>query len=457
MAPVELTGRSLEGGFWSKAWCKNLDQYAGLGGSLEVARQYVSEGLIIDLQIEPGRVKALVQGTDQYEVDLSITAMSRSAWSALIEACEGRITCEDALFDAALDEESYRLLAGSRCGLYPTPEELKVRCSCPNWTGFCEHAAAALFGVAVRLDEDPGTLFRLRRVDPSELIRSSSNLALVPKPLEETVPTSPPSPEDLAPTPPAATSREGTPSPRSSPPHEERVFEPPKPRGEAPSPASSSPLPPEPASPPSHGTPSPEPSPQGSGGESPFSILFGETGSSSPSRGTVASPRAAARSWPCPMPAKDSQQPASDKPSLRIVGQDVPVEPDPLPRRRRRRKGLPGSAPPRARKRSHERAYPSEETDPGLNGSHPPSGFTGDGPLGDGRPSVITARQLSALGVPRAVHKRWLSEGIIVVTARKGIFKTTTKSAERLEQELRARGHLKGKLPGPVWTLLDHI
>jgi len=55
-------------------------------------------------------------------------------------------------------------------GLFPQPKEIKFRCSCPDWASMCKHVSAALYGIGNRLDSDPGLLFRLRGVDPSELI-----------------------------------------------------------------------------------------------------------------------------------------------------------------------------------------------------------------------------------------------------------------------------------------------
>ena len=55
-------------------------------------------------------------------------------------------------------------------GLFPSPDEIKLSCSCPDWADMCKHVAAALYGVGARLDEKPQLLFVLRGVDESELI-----------------------------------------------------------------------------------------------------------------------------------------------------------------------------------------------------------------------------------------------------------------------------------------------
>jgi uncharacterized Zn finger protein len=64
-------------------------------------------------------------------------------------------------------------------GLFPSPEEIKLSCSCPDWADMCKHVAAALYGVGARLDEKPQLLFVLRGVDENELLANAGqDLAL---------------------------------------------------------------------------------------------------------------------------------------------------------------------------------------------------------------------------------------------------------------------------------------
>lgn len=69
-------------------------------------------------------------------------------------------------------------------GLFPSPAEIKLSCSCPDWADMCKHVAAVLYGVGARFDHQPELLFRLRAVDEKELIASAGKSM----PLSKTAP-----------------------------------------------------------------------------------------------------------------------------------------------------------------------------------------------------------------------------------------------------------------------------
>jgi uncharacterized Zn finger protein len=33
-------------------------------------------------------------------------------------------------------------------GIFPSPQEIALSCSCPDWASMCKHVAAVLYGVA---------------------------------------------------------------------------------------------------------------------------------------------------------------------------------------------------------------------------------------------------------------------------------------------------------------------
>src|SRR5437870_5279274 len=63
VAPVVLEGRTIARTFWGKAWCANLEAYSDYENRLPRGRTYVRNGSVVDLQIQPGKIVALVSGS----------------------------------------------------------------------------------------------------------------------------------------------------------------------------------------------------------------------------------------------------------------------------------------------------------------------------------------------------------------------------------------------------------
>src|SRR6202048_743999 len=66
VSPVVIEGRTIVKTFWGKAWCENLERYSDFANRLPRGRTYVRNGSVIDLQITPGEIKAMVSGSEIY-------------------------------------------------------------------------------------------------------------------------------------------------------------------------------------------------------------------------------------------------------------------------------------------------------------------------------------------------------------------------------------------------------
>lgn len=166
-------GRALATTFWGRAWCDSLAAYAVLSNRLERGRSYLRNGLVIDLRISPGTVTALVSGSEVYEIRVRIKPMPPRRWKAVVKACAGKIDSVVELLAGRVDESVMAHVCRQGTGLFPAPAEMAYECTCPDGFGggwLCKHIAATLYGVGVRLDEDPELLFRLRRVTHADLL-----------------------------------------------------------------------------------------------------------------------------------------------------------------------------------------------------------------------------------------------------------------------------------------------
>ncbi len=173
VSPVEIEGRKITTTFWGDAWCRNLEAYSDYSNRLPRGRTYVRNGSVVDLQIEAGRIRALVSGTDLYTVDIKIKSLPKQKWTEIKGRCAGQIGSLVELLQGSLSKSVMEIVTRKGAGLFPTPREITLSCSCPDWAIMCKHVAATLYGVGARLDHKPELLFTLRGVDPTEMVETA--------------------------------------------------------------------------------------------------------------------------------------------------------------------------------------------------------------------------------------------------------------------------------------------
>ena len=175
-APIVLAPRgAIASTFWGKAWCDHLESYADYATRLPRGRSYVRNGSVIDLQIAKGEVRALVSGTDIYDVTIAVVPLAAARWKAVRKECAGQIGTVVELLSGKLSGAVMEQLCHRERGLFPSGKQLELRCSCPDGAWLCKHLAAVLYGVGARLDEAPELLFMLRGVDGAELVAAAGD------------------------------------------------------------------------------------------------------------------------------------------------------------------------------------------------------------------------------------------------------------------------------------------
>ena len=174
VAPVVLDGKTIASTFWGKSWCTNLERYSDFESRLPRGRSYVRSGAVVDLQITPGQIAALVRGSSLYTVTVTIAPVEPRLWNAIVAECTGKIDSVVELLQGKLSSAVMEIITREGTGLFPSPKQIGLSCSCPDWATMCKHVAAALYGVGARLDREPETLFRLRSADPTELVTTAT-------------------------------------------------------------------------------------------------------------------------------------------------------------------------------------------------------------------------------------------------------------------------------------------
>ena len=90
VSPVVIEGRTIAKTFWGKAWCDNLERYSDYANRLPRGRTYVRNGSVVDLQIAPGKVTALVSGSRLYKVKVKVAPVPQGALERDLPRLRGR-------------------------------------------------------------------------------------------------------------------------------------------------------------------------------------------------------------------------------------------------------------------------------------------------------------------------------------------------------------------------------
>jgi uncharacterized Zn finger protein len=171
--PVAIDGRAIAKTFWGKAWCDNLEGYSDFENRLPRGRTYVRNGSVLDLQIAPGEVSALVSGSQIYRVSVKVSSVPKAHWDSICTDCAGAIDSLVELLQGRFSKGVMERICRQKTGLFPAPDEIRIACSCPDYASMCKHVAAVLYGIGARLDEQPELLFTLRRVDGKDLLANA--------------------------------------------------------------------------------------------------------------------------------------------------------------------------------------------------------------------------------------------------------------------------------------------
>lgn len=169
--PIEpFKTRGIATSFWGRAWCRHLEQFSDYENRLPRGRTYVRNGSVCHLAIEPETAKAMVSGSEMYELSIHIDPLCPEKWSNIKNECRGKIGSLIELLQGKISNEIMEIVTARDTGLFPNPKEIRFNCNCPDWADMCKHVAAVMYGIGVRLDTQPELLFKLRGVNHEELI-----------------------------------------------------------------------------------------------------------------------------------------------------------------------------------------------------------------------------------------------------------------------------------------------
>jgi len=176
--PVEggLKARSTRGAigqsWWSGRFIAVLESII-VGGRLQRGRNYARRGQVISLDVAPGMVSALVQGSDirPYRIRVGLTAYGAAEWARLERALADSAWYSAKLLAGEMPEDIEDLFGDLGLALFPTSAgDLAMDCSCPDYQVPCKHIAAVFYLLAESFDEDPFRILAWRGREREELL-----------------------------------------------------------------------------------------------------------------------------------------------------------------------------------------------------------------------------------------------------------------------------------------------
>jgi uncharacterized Zn finger protein len=172
--PVHILGRGIATTFWGQSWCKNLESYSDISNRLPRGKTYARNGSVVDLVVTRGRVEAVVAGSMVYDIAFAISPIAPEKWRAIKRDCATSIGSLIDLLSGRLADDVMKRLVKPGEGMFPSPREINVKCSCPDGARICKHIAAVFYGIGHRLDSKPDLLFLLRGVDQTDLVAAAT-------------------------------------------------------------------------------------------------------------------------------------------------------------------------------------------------------------------------------------------------------------------------------------------
>src|SRR6266481_1005752 len=158
--------------WWSKRWISVLESF-NMGARLTRGRSYARQGQVLSIDVQPGQVKAKVQGSRPrpYNVEIHLKPLSDQDWDKVTDAMADQAIFAAKLLAGEMPTNIEEAFSAVQLSLFPTAaRELETDCSCPDWANPCKHIAAVYYLLAERFDEDPFLIFKLRGRTKEQII-----------------------------------------------------------------------------------------------------------------------------------------------------------------------------------------------------------------------------------------------------------------------------------------------
>ena len=160
--------------WWSRRFTDVLESL-GMGSRLARGKNYARRGQVLNLDVEPGRVTAAVQGSRArpYRVSLSVRSYGKSEWAQITAELAANASYVARLLNNQMPDDIEDVFASAGLPLFPkSARELVMDCNCPDWEVPCKHLAAVMYLLAEAFDDDPFLILQWRGRGKDELLNT---------------------------------------------------------------------------------------------------------------------------------------------------------------------------------------------------------------------------------------------------------------------------------------------
>src|ERR1022692_791529 len=160
--------------WWSRRFIGVLESF-GMTGRLTGGRNYARRGQVLNFEISPGYVTALVQGSrpKPYKVRIQVLPLTIPQWQGAERALAARALVRARLLAGEMPQEIEEVFADCGTPLFPGRQnDMEMSCSCPDWEVPCKHLAAVCYVLAEAFDADPFGMLAWRGRGREDLLAS---------------------------------------------------------------------------------------------------------------------------------------------------------------------------------------------------------------------------------------------------------------------------------------------
>jgi uncharacterized Zn finger protein len=169
---AKTTRGDIGASWWSRRFLDVLESFA-MGNRLTRGKTYARKGQVISLDVQPGVVRAVVQGSRArpYQITIKLASFTELVWAKAEIALSEQALPAAKLLAGEVPPELEEIFGAAGAPLFPTQaNDLDQQCSCPDWEVPCKHLAATFYLLGEAFDDDPFLILRWRGRDREVLL-----------------------------------------------------------------------------------------------------------------------------------------------------------------------------------------------------------------------------------------------------------------------------------------------